>query len=74
MPLVTLPRPHLSGSSRFLKRSFDIAADATRLVLLSPVFVAIAVLIKLDSRGRSSSARSEWGPAAEPSASSSSER
>ena len=51
MPLVGLPRPRLSGSSRFLKRSFDLAAAATGMVLLSPVFVAVALMIKLDSRG-----------------------
>jgi exopolysaccharide biosynthesis polyprenyl glycosylphosphotransferase len=51
MPLVGLPRPRLSGSSRFLKRSFDMVAAAAGLVLLSPIFVAVAVLIKLDSRG-----------------------
>jgi exopolysaccharide biosynthesis polyprenyl glycosylphosphotransferase len=51
MPLVGLPRPHLSGSSRFLKRSFDLAAAATGMVLLSPVFIAVALMIKLDSRG-----------------------
>ncbi len=51
MPLVGLPRPHLSGSSRFLKRSFDLVAAATGMLLLSPVFIAVAVMIKLDSRG-----------------------
>ena len=51
MPLVGLPRPQLSGSSRFLKRSFDLVAATLGLVLLAPVFVVVAVLIKLDSRG-----------------------
>jgi len=51
MPLVGLPRPHLSGSSRLLKRSFDVAAATLGLVLFAPVFVVVAALIKLDSRG-----------------------
>jgi len=51
VPLVGLPAPRLSGSSRLLKRSFDITAAAVGLVLLAPVFVVTAVLIKLDSRG-----------------------
>jgi lipopolysaccharide/colanic/teichoic acid biosynthesis glycosyltransferase len=34
-----------------LKRTFDVAAAATGLLLLSPLFLLIAVLIKLDSRG-----------------------
>ena len=51
MPLVGLPSPQLSGSSRLLKRSFDLVAAATGIVFLSPVFIAVAVMIKLDSRG-----------------------
>jgi len=34
-----------------LKRTFDILASATGLIVLSPLFLAIAVWIKLDSRG-----------------------
>ncbi|MFL5302193.1 MAG: exopolysaccharide biosynthesis polyprenyl glycosylphosphotransferase, partial [Anaeromyxobacteraceae bacterium] len=33
------------------KRAFDIAASALALVLLSPVFAAVALAIRLDSRG-----------------------
>jgi exopolysaccharide biosynthesis polyprenyl glycosylphosphotransferase len=51
MPLVGLPRPRLSGSSRLLKRSLDLSASVLGLVLLSPLFLAVAVAIKLDSRG-----------------------
>ena len=51
MPLVGLPSPHLSGSSRLLKRSLDLVGSALGLILLSPLFLVVAVLIKLDSRG-----------------------
>jgi exopolysaccharide biosynthesis polyprenyl glycosylphosphotransferase len=51
IPLVGLPLPRLSGSSRFLKRSFDVIGAAFGLILLSPVFLLTAVAIKLDSRG-----------------------
>jgi len=51
VPLVGLPAPRLSGSSRLLKRSFDLTAATVGLVLLAPVFVVAAALIKLDSRG-----------------------
>jgi lipopolysaccharide/colanic/teichoic acid biosynthesis glycosyltransferase len=34
-----------------LKRAFDILASAVGLIVLSPLFLAIAVWIKLDSRG-----------------------
>lgn len=38
-------------SSRFVKRSFDIAGSLVALVLLTPAFALVAVAIKLDSRG-----------------------
>ena len=41
----------LSRSSFLLKRGFDAAGAALGLLLLSPLFVLIAVVIKLDSRG-----------------------
>lgn len=39
------------GFSLFCKRVFDIVASFLMLVLLSPVFLILAVAIKLDSRG-----------------------
>src|SRR5262245_45506013 len=51
MPLVGLPAPRLSGSSRLLKRSLDLTAATIGIVLLAPVFIVVALLIKLDSRG-----------------------
>ena len=51
IPLVGLSGPHLSGSSRFLKRSLDLAVATVGLVLLAPLFTAFAIWIKLDSRG-----------------------
>jgi exopolysaccharide biosynthesis polyprenyl glycosylphosphotransferase len=46
-----LPPSRLSRSSRLMKRSFDVAASALGLVVLSPVFALIAAAIRLDSRG-----------------------
>jgi exopolysaccharide biosynthesis polyprenyl glycosylphosphotransferase len=51
IPLVGLTLPRLSGSSRFLKRSFDVFGAAAGLILLSPVFLITSVAIKLDTRG-----------------------
>jgi exopolysaccharide biosynthesis polyprenyl glycosylphosphotransferase len=51
MPLVGLPPISLSPSSRFIKRAFDLVGAAVGLVVLAPLFLAIAVVIKLDSRG-----------------------
>ena len=37
--------------SLFFKRVFDIVVSAIMLVLLSPVFLIIAIAIKIDSKG-----------------------
>ena len=51
VPLVGLPAPRLSRSSRFLKRSLDLVGAIAGLILLAPLFAITAVCIKLDSRG-----------------------
>ncbi len=51
IPLVGLPIPRLSGSERFLKRSFDLLGATAGLVLLLPVLVLVAGMIKIDTRG-----------------------
>jgi exopolysaccharide biosynthesis polyprenyl glycosylphosphotransferase len=51
MPLLTLPRPSLGRSSVRLKRAFDLLLGVTALVLFSPVLLASALAIKLDSPG-----------------------
>jgi len=51
IPLVGLPIPRLSGSERFLKRSFDLLGATAGLILLLPVFLLVATMIKADSRG-----------------------
>lgn len=44
-------RPPLSSLDRAIKRTFDIAAAATGLFLLAPLFAMVAIAIKLESRG-----------------------
>jgi lipopolysaccharide/colanic/teichoic acid biosynthesis glycosyltransferase len=51
VPLVSLPPVDLSRSSRLLKRAMDVAVATFALVVLAPALLAIAVLIKLESRG-----------------------
>jgi exopolysaccharide biosynthesis polyprenyl glycosylphosphotransferase len=51
IPLVGLPIPRLSSSARFLKRSFDVVCASVGLFLLLPLFLAVALAVKLDSRG-----------------------
>ena len=51
IPLVGLRPTRLPRSSRVLKRAFDLSASTFGLLLLAPVFAAVAIGIKLESRG-----------------------
>jgi exopolysaccharide biosynthesis polyprenyl glycosylphosphotransferase len=51
MPLVGLSTLQLSRSSRFVKRVVDVIVSAFALAILSPVFLLVAIAIKLDSEG-----------------------
>jgi exopolysaccharide biosynthesis polyprenyl glycosylphosphotransferase len=46
-----VPRLGLSRSSRALKRVFDLVTTGIAVVVLAPVFLLLAALIKLDSNG-----------------------
>ncbi len=51
VPLFTLRPPVFQGVDFALKRTFDLVVSLVSLILLSPVFLAIAIAIKLSSRG-----------------------
>jgi exopolysaccharide biosynthesis polyprenyl glycosylphosphotransferase len=51
IPLLGLPPLRLTRSARMLKRVLDVALSSVGLVLLAPLFLVVAVLIKLDSPG-----------------------
>ncbi len=51
MPIVSLRENPHDGLNRLIKRAMDLAISATALVVLSPLFLLIALLIKLTSRG-----------------------
>jgi len=51
VPLVGLPPVRLARSSRLLKRTMDIVVAAFGLLVLAPLLLAIALVIKLDSPG-----------------------
>src|SRR5262249_43192386 len=51
LPMIRLFREPLSNSSRILKRGFDILVAALVVVLLFPLWLLLALFIKLDSRG-----------------------
>lgn len=51
LPMIRLFREPLSSSARLIKRASDIVIATIALALLSPLWLIIAVLIKLDSKG-----------------------
>ncbi len=51
VPCMTIPAPIIAGSDFWLKRCFDLCCAYVLLFLLSPVYLAIAISIKLDSPG-----------------------
>ena len=51
LPLVEVAPAHFSAWDRFLKRGFDIIAGSLLLLILSPVALTLAVLVKLTSPG-----------------------
>jgi exopolysaccharide biosynthesis polyprenyl glycosylphosphotransferase len=51
LPMIQLFREPLSGAARIVKRSFDVLVAASALLLLAPVWLVVAALIKLDSKG-----------------------
>jgi exopolysaccharide biosynthesis polyprenyl glycosylphosphotransferase len=51
IPLVGLRDSALDGFQRIAKRVFDLAIAIPLIILLSPLMLLVAILIKLDSRG-----------------------
>src|SRR5262249_54302029 len=51
LPLLSIGAPPLTSSARTAKRALDVVLSGAALVVLSPLLLAIAVAIKLDSRG-----------------------
>lgn len=51
LPLIHVTTPKLEGGKRVAKRAFDVLGAGLLLVLLTPVFAALALLTKLSSRG-----------------------
>lgn len=51
LPLVQLTRPSLRGRQLVVKRALDLVVSAAMLIVLAPVFAAIALLIRFDSKG-----------------------
>jgi len=51
LPMVTLFRSPLSRGARIVKRASDLVVASLALAILSPLWLLMALLIKLDSRG-----------------------
>lgn len=51
LPLIQVDYPRLSGRKRFVKRAFDILGSGILLILLSPVYLVVAIAVKTTSRG-----------------------
>lgn len=51
LPMIRLFREPLSDLARLAKRTIDVLISALALILLAPVWLLIALLIKLDSKG-----------------------
>jgi exopolysaccharide biosynthesis polyprenyl glycosylphosphotransferase len=51
MPVVSLPPLRFSRTVRVLKRGVDVVASGLGLLVLSPLLIACAIAIKLDSKG-----------------------
>ncbi len=51
IPFVSVREVALSGADRIVKRSFDLICVAAGMLLLAPVFILLALLVKATSRG-----------------------
>src|SRR5262249_29998245 len=60
-PLIELHRPVVAAPALFIKRVADLIASAFGLVLLSPVFGVVSILIKMDSPGPIFFGSPRWG-------------
>ncbi|MEO0935911.1 MAG: sugar transferase, partial [Cyanobacteria bacterium J06641_2] len=51
VPCMTIPAPIIAGTDFWLKRCFDLCCASFLLFFLSPIYLLIAISIKLDSPG-----------------------
>jgi exopolysaccharide biosynthesis polyprenyl glycosylphosphotransferase len=50
-PLIEIKRTPLDGWGKITKRAVDVFSSVITLILLSPLFLAISLIIKIDSQG-----------------------
>jgi len=51
LPLIELKRTRLDGWGKVIKRTIDIFASILAIVLLSPLYIALGIIVKVDSEG-----------------------
>ncbi len=51
LPLIHVSTPKLTGGRKVAKRTFDVAIAGTLLLMLSPLFILLAALVKSTSSG-----------------------
>jgi len=51
VPLIEIKRTPLDGWGRILKRWFDVLGSIVGLIILSPFFLIIAIIVKIGSKG-----------------------
>jgi exopolysaccharide biosynthesis polyprenyl glycosylphosphotransferase len=51
LPLIHVETPRYEGMKRFSKRAFDLASSGVLAVILSPVFLLVALSVKLTTAG-----------------------
>ncbi|NQX28016.1 sugar transferase [Microbacteriaceae bacterium VKM Ac-2854] len=51
LPLIHIETPRYEGSKRATKRAFDLLGSSALLLVLSPVFLVVAIAIKISSPG-----------------------
>lgn len=51
LPLIHVETPRYEGRARFTKRSFDVIGSALLLIVCSPLFLVISIMVKATSRG-----------------------
>lgn len=51
LPLIHVEIPHYEGAKHVMKRGLDVVASALGLVVLAPLLLVVALLVRLDSPG-----------------------
>jgi len=51
LPLIHVDRPTYRGANRLLKKTFDAVTSVLLVLLLSPVLLAVAIAVKMTSKG-----------------------